>query len=242
MDLHLSSVERGVVRASDVQPFNALEILRIDRPYWRKTPDCAGVYLLIGDREGRPTVYVGMSTTSMRSRVASHHVNGAKDWFGTLYAIPLEINYVQPIEAELIKVFTDASHAEVANLTPEAKWAGTADPGARAIRDHILAYLEVLIGSDIVRGTDDLEQLTGADAKAKRTWTEQEWLDWVDRDGPDGARRAAEECLSRWRSQGRRIEFGAGQTAAAVFPVCDAGGNSYWLFAIYATKIDLHLG
>src|SRR4051794_29360429 len=80
----------GVATARSVDPFDTLVVYRIERAHWKQTPDEAGVYLLYGaSAEGELTVYVGMSRTSMRSRIASHHVNAKKNWFGTLFAVPV---------------------------------------------------------------------------------------------------------------------------------------------------------
>src|SRR3990170_815409 len=78
-DLLISRVMPGVTLVKSVDPFDTLEIHRIDRSRWQHTPEMPGIYLLYGvTPEGKLTVYVGMSETSMRNRVRKHHVTHAR--------------------------------------------------------------------------------------------------------------------------------------------------------------------
>jgi hypothetical protein len=89
-DLLISRVAPGVAAVRSVDPFDMLEIYRIDRGRWQHTPERPGVFLLHGvTPQGKLTVYVGMSTTNMRSRIRSHHVSPGKNWFGVLFAVPV---------------------------------------------------------------------------------------------------------------------------------------------------------
>lgn len=89
-DLLITRVAPGVAAAKSVDPFDTLEIYRIDRARWQQTPERLGVYLLYGvTADGKLTVYIGMSTANMRSRIRSHHVSPGKNWFGVLFAVPV---------------------------------------------------------------------------------------------------------------------------------------------------------
>ncbi len=78
--LLISREMTGVATARSVDPFDTLVVYRIDREHWKQTPDVAGVYLLYGtSASGELTVYVGMSRTSMRSRIGNHHVTAKKN-------------------------------------------------------------------------------------------------------------------------------------------------------------------
>jgi len=79
----------GVAKVTSTDPFSSLELYRIDRDAWHATPAAAGIYLLYGFVQDAPAVYIGMSTTSIRDRVRTHHVAPKKDWFGLLFAIPI---------------------------------------------------------------------------------------------------------------------------------------------------------
>src|SRR5207247_2560120 len=75
-DLLISRVAPGVAAVRSVDPFDTLEIYRIDRARWQHTPERPGVYLLYGvTADGKLTVYIGMSATNMRNRIRSHHVS-----------------------------------------------------------------------------------------------------------------------------------------------------------------------
>lgn len=107
-DLLISRVAPGVALVRSVDPFDTFEIYRIERSRWQSVPESAGIYLLHGvTSEGKLTVYLGMSTSNMRNRIRSHHVNPGKNWFGILFAIPVASPMLCPaIEAELIGELT----------------------------------------------------------------------------------------------------------------------------------------
>jgi hypothetical protein len=90
-DLRLHSKKPGVAIITSANPLDNLEIHRIARSEWQESPDNPGVYLLYGNPDGQLTAYVGMSTTSIRKRIRSHHVNKKKNWFGVLFAMPLPL-------------------------------------------------------------------------------------------------------------------------------------------------------
>src|SRR4051812_30723814 len=123
-DLLISRVAPGVATVRSVDPFDTLEILRIDRVRWQHTPERPGIYLLYGtNAEGKLTVYVGMSATNMRSRIRSHHINPQKNWFGTLFAVPMASPLLCPaVESELIGQVSEAGVVDViANVATETR-------------------------------------------------------------------------------------------------------------------------
>ncbi len=152
-DLLISRIAPGVAVVRSVDPFDSLEIYRIDRSRWQQTPEHPGIYLLYGAvGEGKLTVYIGMSTTNMRSRIRSHHVNPAKNWFGVLFAVPVSsVLLIPAIEAELIGEVTEAGAVDViaTNVATESRHRGAddvhVDPAVEKIRDS----LQLLLGSDI---------------------------------------------------------------------------------------------
>ena len=239
--LVLTRESAGVVRAKSSNPMDSTTILRISRPYWQHTPTESGVYILLGEHDGNPTVYVGMSTTDMRSRIAQHHVTPEKNWFGTLYAIPLNVALVQGIEAELIRTFTDADFAQVANRASENKWIASDNLAVSAVLETLVPWLEVLLGTEVVYGVElDVVSTTNDEKKSRPPWTQDEWLDWVENSGPAGMRPRMEQLISEWKLAGRRLSFGNGAKSAALFPVIDAGTVNYWLFGVYDRNVELH--
>ena len=151
-DLLISRVAPGVAIVRSVDPFDRLEIHRIDRSAWQHTPEMPGIYLpygMVGD--GQVTVYIGMSTTNMRSRIRSHHVNPARNWFGVLFAVPVANPLLcQAIEAELIGDVTEAEAVDViANVATEARHRGTDDVHIAPAVEKISEALQLLLGSDI---------------------------------------------------------------------------------------------
>jgi hypothetical protein len=156
-DLLISRVAPGVAAISSVDPFDRLVIYRIDRSRWQHTPEQPGVYLLYGvSADGKLTVYIGMSTTNMRNRIHSHHVNPTKNWFGVLFAVPVSSPLLCPaIEAELIGQVTEAGVVDViANHAKERRHRDVGDvhiePAVEKIRDG----LQLVLGSDIFTPVD----------------------------------------------------------------------------------------
>jgi hypothetical protein len=146
-----------------VDPFDTLEIFRIDRSRWQHTPERPGIYLLYGTNvEGKLTVYVGMSTSNMRNRIRGHHVNPRKNWFGVLFAVPLNSALLCPaIEAELIGQVTEAGVVDViANVAAEARHRGADDVHIEPAVDKIRDGLQLLLGSDIFSPADAAEPET----------------------------------------------------------------------------------
>lgn len=159
-DLLISRVAPGVAAVRSVDPFDTLEIYRIDRARWHHAPEKSGVYLLYGTNpEGKLTVYIGMSTTNMRSRIRSHHVNPQKNWFGVLFAVPIASPLLCPaIEAELIGQVTEAGQVDViANVTAENRHRGVDDVHVEPAVEKIRNGLQLLLGSDIFTPVDVAE-------------------------------------------------------------------------------------
>ena len=230
----------GVVRGKSTNPMDATTILRISRPYWKQTPTESGVYILLGEFEGELTVYVGMSTTDMRSRIAQHHVTAEKNWFGTLYAIPMNVALVQGLEAELISLFAAAGFARVANKTGEAKWVASDNLGVAAVLSTLTPWLEVLLGTEVVYGIEvEVESPAGFAGSARPAWTRERWLDWVTESGPAGTRERMEELMATWEADGRRLVFGTGTSAAGLFPMVDCESGHYWLLAVYDRTVEI---
>jgi hypothetical protein len=162
-DLLISRVAPGVAAVSSVDPFDTLEIYRIDRARWQHTPERPGIYLLYGvTAEGKLTVYIGMSTTNMRSRIRTHHINPAKNWFGVLFAVPVASSLLCPaIEAELIGQDTEAGVVDViANEATETRHRGADDVHVEPAVDKIRDGLQLVLGSDIFTPDDDSEPQT----------------------------------------------------------------------------------
>lgn len=156
-DLLISRVAPGVAEVRSVDPFDTLEIYRIDRARWQRTPERPGIYLLYGvTAEGKLTVYIGMSTTSIRSRIRSHHVNPRKNWFGVLFAVPVASPLLCPaIEAELIGQVTEAGVVDViANVAAENRHRGGDDVHVEPAVEKIRDGLQLVLGNDIFTSTD----------------------------------------------------------------------------------------
>jgi len=151
-DLLISRVAPGVARVSSVDPFDTLEIHRIDRAHWQQTPERPGIYLLYGTPQNSPRVYIGMSTSNMRSRIRSHHVNASRNWFGVLFAVPVDNPLLcRAIEAELIGAVREANAVDVIadNTAEERRHRNLddvhVDPAVEKVRDG----LQLLLGQDI---------------------------------------------------------------------------------------------
>jgi hypothetical protein len=162
-DLLISRVAPGVAAVTSVDPFDKLAIYRIDRAQWQHTPEQPGVYLLYGvSADGKLTVYIGMSTTNMRNRIHSHHVNPAKNWFGVLFAVPVASPLLCPaIEAELIGQVTEASVVDViANQAAERRHRDASDVHVEPAVEKIRDGLQLVLGSDIFTSADIVDPQT----------------------------------------------------------------------------------
>lgn len=169
-DLLISRLRSGVAAVRSVDPFDTLEIYRIDRSSWQATPDKPGVYLLYGTRpDGKLTVYIGMSTSNMRNRISRHHVSPRKNWFGVLFAVPVANPLLCPaIEAELIGEVTEADVVEVvANEADERRHRNVDDVHIEPAVEKIRHGLQLVLGSDIFTATDVTEAET-IDAPIRR--------------------------------------------------------------------------
>ena len=200
--------------------------------------------MLYGLLDSEPTAYIGMSTTNMRSRIASHRVSERKAWFGVLFAIPLPTDLCPSVEAALISRASGAEVVTLANENKESRWLEAENVHLAPALESIVGALELLLGIDIFTSRDEPRAEVSGPSKSggsRREWTLDSWMeDARERMGApyaDGVREVAEE----WGALGEstRISFGGGQVNAALFPVLDAGGTSYWPLAIYPTSIEV---
>src|SRR5207244_4060556 len=120
------------------------------------------IYLLYGFVDGEPAAYVGMSTTSIKDRVRSHHVTPRKNWFGVLFAIPVAAPMHCPaIEAEMIRRIHEAGVVGVIdNRAQEERWLDADDVHIAPALDGIIGALEMLLGSDIFTPQETDEAVT----------------------------------------------------------------------------------
>jgi hypothetical protein len=163
-DLLISRVTPGVALVSSVDPFDILEIHRIDREHWHQTPERPGVYLLYGvTPDGNLSVYIGMSTTNMRDRIRRHHVDARRNWFGVLFAVPITNPLLCPaVEADLIGAINEANVVDViANAAEERRHRNVDDVHVEPAVEKIREGLQLLLGSDIfiARETDEAEAM-----------------------------------------------------------------------------------
>jgi hypothetical protein len=160
--LLITKVASGVVKVTSTDPFSSLELYRIDREAWQASPSEPGIYLFYGFVDNEPVVYVGMSTTSIRDRVRSHHVTPRKDWFGVLFAIPMPSSILtQAVEAELIRRVREAAVVNVvANVAAEARFLDTDDVHLEPALNAVIDALQMLLGSDIFTSADDEPPVT----------------------------------------------------------------------------------
>lgn len=170
-DLLISRVAPGVSIVRSVDPFDTLEIHRIDRSRWQHAPESPGIYLLYGPAsDGKLTVYVGMSTTNMRSRIRGHHANPQKNWFGVLFAVPVRSPLLCPaIEADLISQVREAGVVDViANVAAEARHRAADDVHVEPAVEKIRDGLQLLLGSDIFSPAD-VSEAQNTDAPLARS-------------------------------------------------------------------------
>lgn len=155
-DLLISRGDPGVALVRSVDPFDILEIHRIDRTHWQQTPEKPGVYMLYGTPSNSPRVYIGMSTTNMRGRIRSHHVDPSRNWFGVLFAIPFANPLLcRAVEAELIGAVREANAVDVvANTAEEARHRNVEDVHVEPAFEKIRDGLQLLLGQDIFTPQD----------------------------------------------------------------------------------------
>lgn len=169
-NLLISREGPGHALIRSVDPFDTLEIHRIERSRWQDAPERPGVYLLHGvNSEGKLIVYIGMSTTSIKARIRSHHVNPARNWFGVLFAVPVANALLCPaIEAELIGQVTEAGVVDViANVANEGRLRGSDDVHIEPAVEKIREGLQLVLGSDLFTA-DDAVDLGATDAPLER--------------------------------------------------------------------------
>lgn len=177
-DLLITKTRTGVAKVTTTDPFSSFEVHRIDRSAWREAPEKAGVYLLYGFVEKQEqaglveqelAAYVGMSTTSMRDRIRMHHVTPRKNWFGVIFAIPLEPQLCSVIEAEMIRRVKEAEVvSSIDNRADERRWLDSESVHVAPVLDSIVGALEMLIGNDIFSPQEIEDRAIGVDVPEPR--------------------------------------------------------------------------
>ena len=170
-DLLISRISPGVAIARPTDPFSKLEVHRIDRDRWKESPARSGVYLLYGFVDDSPVAYVGMSTTSILGRIQSHHVSDSKNWFGTLFAVPVDNPVLcAPVEAELIRRIREAGVVDtVDNKVQPQAFLDTDDVHVGPALDGIIDALGLLLGTDIFMPSLDDDTTTEVTVEKKVT-------------------------------------------------------------------------
>ncbi len=157
VDFLISRVGPGVSLIRSTDPFGSIKIFRIQRANWKETPEKPGIYLLYGVvADAKLTAYVGMSTTNMRARIHSHHINAEKNWFGALFAVPVPTPLLCPaIEAELIERMDEAGVVDVIdNKAHGHLHLGADDAHVEPAVERIVEGLQLVLGSDIFTAAD----------------------------------------------------------------------------------------
>lgn len=241
-DLLIRRVGPGVAIASSTDPFSSFRVHRLERERWSEAPDVPGLYVLYGLHEGAFAAYIGMSTASIRKRIANHIADAKKAWFGVVFAIPLATAHCRTVEAELIRLAADADVVSLKNEARETQWLDADDAHVGPALDGIVSALELLLGVDLFTTQDEPVVIgsTGVPA-GKRAWTMDEWLAEARRCKGGEYAAGVEELAREWvlRGGGRRTEIGSGKTTTAVFLVVDADGIAYWPLAIYPTWVEV---
>jgi hypothetical protein len=157
-DLIITRSAPGVFVISSADPFSSLAVHRIARDHWKETPDVPGVYILWGVVDEKAAMYIGMSTTSIRSRISKHHVSARKNWFGTLFAIPLSAALCPAVEAELLQRVGEAGVVGlIDNRATEARFLNAEVVHVEPAVTAIVEATEMLIGTDAFTGQSDEE-------------------------------------------------------------------------------------
>lgn len=155
-DLIITRSGPGVTLISSADPFSSLVVHRIAREQWKETPAEPGVYVLWGVVQEKAAMYIGMSTTDMRSRIRQHHVSPRKNWFGTLFAIPLSSALCPAVEAELLQRVGQANVIGlIDNRATEERWLNAEVVHVEPAVDAIVEAVEMLIGTDAFTGQGD---------------------------------------------------------------------------------------
>jgi hypothetical protein len=155
-DLIITRSGPGVTLVSSADPFSSLVVHRIARDPWKETPAEPGVYVLWGVVQEKAAMYIGMSTTDMRSRIRQHHVSARKNWFGTLFAIPLSSALCRAVEAELLQRVGQANVIGlIKNRATEERWLNAEVVHVEPAVDAIVEAVEMLIGTEAFTGQGD---------------------------------------------------------------------------------------
>ena len=161
MKLLMDKTSEGVTLITSADPYDNIKIYRINRDNWKMTPTKSGIYLLHGvSSQGLVSIYIGMSTTNMRSRISSHHVSGDKDWFGMLFAVPVDDPTLCPaIEADLIKQAIEADMVDViTNKAGEERHRNSQNVHVQPAVEKIQEALEIILGFDMFSFSSALEE------------------------------------------------------------------------------------
>lgn len=145
----------GHVVAKSADLFDTFEIHRIDREFIDSAPETAGIYLLYGaDPQGKVAAYVGKSTTSLKTRVSNHKKDKNKEWFGTIYAVPLpDPNLCGAVEADLIYAIEEVGVVKIRdNKQPEERFRESEDVHVGEMLEKVKVGIELVLGSPIFSG------------------------------------------------------------------------------------------
>lgn len=241
-DLLIKRVGPGVAIVTSTDPFSSFRVHRLDRERWTETPDVPGLYVLYGLRDGEMAAYIGMSTTSIRKRVASHNASADKAWFGVLFAIPLPTAHCGAVEAELIRLATAADVVPVANAAKEERWLDADNVHIMPAVEGIVAALELLLGVDMFTTRDEpIAEGATETSPGKRTWTMDEWLSEARTYGGERYADGVAELAREWVIGGpdRRSAIGSGKTTTAIFLVVESDDEAYWPLAIYPSSVEV---
>ncbi|WP_210245613.1 GIY-YIG nuclease family protein [Tardiphaga sp. vice278] len=114
----------------------------------RKEARHTGVYLLMGEREGRPMAYLGEGD-DISHRIKNHDIN--KDWWTTVVLVTSAANnlhkaHVQYLEARLIEVARTVGRVSLDNATTPARptLSDAAQSNMEAFLDNLFMVLPAL--------------------------------------------------------------------------------------------------
>lgn len=102
-----------------------------------------GLYMLVGERDGQPTLYVG-ETDEIRSRIKTHAANTDKDWWETAIFVtakgdPLNKAHARYLESKIFNLAQSIGKIDVANTQKP-----TQSPLSKAALAHMEDFLENL--------------------------------------------------------------------------------------------------
>lgn len=105
----------------------------------------AGAYLLLGERQGEPTAYIGEGD-DISQRIKNHDIS--KDWWTTVVLVTSAANnlhkaHVQYLEARLIEIARSVSRVTLANATMPTR--PTLSEAAQSNMETFLDYLLMVL-------------------------------------------------------------------------------------------------